>query len=249
MTRIITRILTTVGLAGLASLGACCYDLDYQFCEGCSDKGKTAYACEYTYRTHHFNPDGSTYYLDHVNRLSGCYDTIVEMTDACQETCDGYDDCQGIDPYVFKCDGVDDCAEDGGDGGDATAGDASAAPDCSSWSPSSSIQLDPTGSGARTITRDFWFGLISEPNLVSCDTTTIFANPSGPGFVVDNVDPGSLADSLGLMNGDVLFELNQQPLDTMVNTRSAVIDLLDVLNIELVVHRGTTTKVLEYSVQ
>lgn len=246
-----TRVATAVGAALMAMTPACecpCRDAEYEFCEQCFAQGKTPFKCEYDYEITRYNPDGSPYQVKGSRQRTGCYDSIDDMAAVCQEACDGYGDCLGIDVDAYPCDGEDACAA--GDatagGGDATAG---AAPiDCSGWAPASAVQLDPA-SGGRTITWDFWFGLISQPELATCDGTVLDFDPTGAGIIVSNVGPGSLAEALGLGNGDLVLELDGHPLGSVDDVYSAAFDVVDELSFEIVVQHGATTEILQYEVQ
>lgn len=212
------------------------------------------YECTYQYRrsvtnpdgTLVLNPDGSIYYEAITNTLSGCYESMADMEDVCEAKCDQFygEDCLGlVEAHDYDCGPP--------PAGDATAGDATAGAavvDCSDWSPSSSIEIDST-TGVRTISWEFWWRLIAEPALVTCDDIAFSLDSTGPGFLLSNVQPGSFADALGLSGGDMLLEINGHPLSSNDDARDALIDLIDELSFEIVVQHGRTTEVLEYQIQ
>src|SRR5690606_10816657 len=118
----------------------------------------------------------------------------------------------------------------------ATAGPPAVSPDCSDWAPAAGIGIDPA-SGIHVLDWDFWYGLMSDPYQIACETTTVTPNVASPGFTVDDVTPGSLADLLGLKNGDVLVSLNGQSLATLADVVTVATGLPNTTSFQLAIER------------
>lgn len=245
--RIVARVFAMIGLAGIVACHEdCCVDYDHQFCVSCENQGKIAYECNYDVQELWYDSYGVAHVADRSYRLTGCYASEEEATRVCMTTCEGFYACDGYSVTPFYCDGVDNCepSEES-----ATAG-AAPGPDCSDWLPAAAIGVDPTGAGGYLVDRSFFYGLLSDPRLIECDaTTSVSVNVTSPGFTIDNVDPGSLPDALGLQAGDVPVSLNGQPLGTLDDVRNAAFGLANATSFQLQVLRGTAMVTLDYQVQ
>ena len=59
-----------------------------------------------------------------------------------------------------------------------------------------------------------------------------------PGVVVVDVEPGSDADRAGLSGGDVIREINREPIDSMRDFERIATDLEEGKNVLLLIHRS-----------
>jgi type II secretory pathway component PulC len=74
-------------------------------------------------------------------------------------------------------------------------------------------------------------------------------NVASPGFTLGNVTGGSLADLLGLQDGDVLVSLNGQALSTLADVGTVATGLPNAARFELVIERNGLPVTLVYIVQ
>ena len=215
-----------------------CVDYDYRFCEECDAQNKVAYECNYHVTEFYGDTSGA---VERQYRLTGCYDSVEQAEIACVNACQGFYECLSYTVGEFFCDGVDNCNP-------GTTPVPLVTPDCSDWAPAAAISIDPA-SGIRELEWGFWYGIMSDPYLLACETTTVTPNVASPGFTVSNVTSGSLADLLGGQNGAVLGSLYGQSLSGLSDVATVATSLPNVTRFELVVSRGGRLVTLAFVVQ
>ena len=125
--------------------------------------------------------------------------------------------------------------------------------ECSAWSPATAgltlelVSADPEGIVARMHRRDVHDGMviliaIREPRgggyEIRCELAERLGATANKGVIVTGVKPGSWADDNNVQRGDVILEINRQPVNNVDDFRKIQSGLKSGQDVVLLVRQG-----------